>query len=76
MPIYTLRNNITCEEYDVTCSYSELQTYLANEHLEQVLKFPNSITQAGSTLSKTDDGWKEVLSRVKNASGRGHTVKD
>lgn len=76
MPSYTLKDIKTNDTWDVVCSWDELQTML-NElpNVIQVLSTPKIVSQAGSTLSKTDDGWKEVLNKVKSGSGRANTIK-
>jgi hypothetical protein len=76
MPSYTLKDIKTNDTWDVVCSWDELQTML-NElpNVIQVLSTPKIVSQSGSTLSKTDDGWKEVLNKVKSGSGRANTIK-
>ena len=76
MPTYTLRNKKTHESFDVFCNYKELQEKLdSNPELIHVLSFPKVITQQGSLLSKTSDGWKDHLKEIKKASGEGNTIK-
>lgn len=76
MPNYTLRNIKTRESYIVNCSYIELQEKLKNDpNLVQMLVMPAVIGQHGTTLSKTDDGWKDNLKRIKDGSGKGNTIK-
>lgn len=38
------------------------------------LSMPPLVTQVGSTLSRTSDGWNDVLNKVKKGSGRGNTI--
>lgn len=76
VPNYTLRNIKTKESFIVNCSYIELQEKLkADSDLIQTLVFPAVISQTGSNLSKTDDGWKDNLKRIKEGSGKGNTIK-
>ena len=76
MPTYTLRNKSTHERFDVTCKWPELTEMLdADSDLVQMLTSPTIISQAGSLLSKTDDGWKETLGRIKAGSGKDNTIK-
>ncbi len=78
MPIYTLRNNDTGEEWDQFCSYSKLE-----EILEQNPNYSKVITpfalSGGSimrdTLSRTPDGFRDVLKKIKSGSGDGNTIK-
>tara|TARA_B100000941_G_C28220991_1_gene406690 strand:+ start:425 stop:550 length:126 start_codon:yes stop_codon:yes gene_type:complete len=40
-----------------------------------MLVMPAVIGQTGSNLSKTDDGWKDNLKRIKEGSGKNNTIK-
>jgi hypothetical protein len=76
MPSYTLKDIKTQDTWDVVCTWDELQDTLdAMPDVIQVLSTPKIVSGVGSTLSKTDDGWKEVLNKVKSGSGRGNTIK-
>jgi len=76
VPNYTLRNIKTKESFIVNCSYIELQEKLsADSDLIQMLVMPAVISQSGGTLSKTDDGWKDNLKRIKEGSGKNNTIK-
>ena len=76
VPNYTLRNIKTKESFIVNCSYIELQEKLnADSDLIQMLVMPAIIGGAGSLLSKTDDGWKDNLKRIKEGSGKNNTIK-
>ena len=46
-----------------------------DEDIELVPVFPKIVSGVGSLLSKTDDGWKDTLKRIKSGSGRGNTIK-
>ena len=74
MPTYVLRNKRTDETWEVLCSYEEMKAKLSDD-IVQVLSTPSFITQAGGTLSRTSDGWKDVLKKVKKGSGRRNTIK-
>ena len=70
MPTYTLKDIKTQEEWDVRCSYEELQTILDEmPDVSQVLKFPAMVTQAGSTLSKTSGDWRDLLKKIDKNAG-------
>ena len=76
MPTYRIRNKKTQETFDELMTYSELQEKLKNDpDLVHVLSTPSFVTQTGGTLSRTDDGWKDVLKKVKSGSGRGNNIK-
>ena len=74
MPTYMLRNKRTDETWQVLCTYKEMKERL-NDEVELVPVFPNIVSGVGSLLSKTDDGWKETLKRIKSGSGKGNTIK-
>lgn len=75
MPKYTVKPLEEGDEYDIDCSSEELEAYLKKHNCIKVLKFPGVISGHGSLLSKTDNGWKDNLRRIKENSGRGNTIK-
>lgn len=76
MPIYTIRNKLTNETKNITCSYDELQQMLHNDpDIVRELVVPKIVAGVGSALSKTDTGWKENLQRIKQNSAKGNTIK-
>jgi hypothetical protein len=75
MPTYTVKNKETDEYFEVFCSYDDLQNMLKEDSsISHVIQAPNMVTQTGSTLSKTSDGWKDLLKSIKKGSGRGNTI--
>ena len=76
MPTYTVKDIKTQAQWDVNCSWNELQEMLDNSpDLVKVLSTPNfSYGGVGSLLSKTDDGWKDRLKQIKDGSGKGNTI--
>ena len=74
MPTYMLRNKRTDETWQVLCTYEEMKKILSNE-IELVLVFPNIVSGVGNLHSKTDDGWKDNLRRIKAGSGKDNTIK-
>ena len=77
MPTYNFRNKETGEETEVLMRISELDKYKEdNAHLEQFLKAPPKIiSMAGSLHSRTSDGFKDVLNKIKDGSGSNNTIK-
>ena len=78
MPLYTLKDLKTQAEWNITCKYAELQDILdAQDNVIRVITPPNFSTSGVVTHanSKTDDGWKEHIKRIKKGSGRGNTIK-
>ena len=76
MPTYTLRDIKNNNEWDVNCSYEELQTIL-NEmpDVMKVLSTPKIVSGVGSLQSKVPDGFKDKLKQIKKGSGQGNTIK-
>lgn len=69
MPVYSIRNNQTQEEFEVTMKYSELTEYLStNSHLQQIFtKFPGVVDPVRVGVRKTDNSFRDVLSKAKTA---------
>ena len=79
MPKYTLKKYIESKkqyvEWDIECKADEVQGICDEYNAERVLKFPGIVSNQGSLLSKTDNGWKDNLNRIKQNSGKGNTIK-
>ena len=68
MPIYTFRNKKSGKEFDEMMSISEMEVYMdSNKHITQVPKGINIVSGVMGISMKTDDGWKENLSRIAEA---------
>ena len=76
MPTYTMINKETGEEKEMVLSLSEREEFLSKDTHSQKLSTAKFISQTGSTLSKTSNGWKEVLSRVKSGAGKDNSIND
>ena len=75
MPIYTFYNKKTKKQFDDMMSIAEMEEYLNKNELVRVLKFPGIVANQGSLLSKTDQGWKDNLKRIKAGSAKNNTIK-
>jgi len=75
VPTYTVKPLEEGDEYDIFIKSDELQDYLTKHNCIKVMKFPGIVSGQGSLLSKTDNGWKDNLRRIKAGSGRGNTIK-
>ena len=76
MPTYTLRNIKTLNEWDVICSYDELQTILdETPDVVKVLSTPKIVTGVGTLHGKIPDGFKDKLNQIKKGSGRNNTIR-
>ena len=66
MPTYSFRDKRTDAEFDKMMMIAELDTYLdENPHLEQVITSGTKIVHERGTNFKVDDGFREVISKVK-----------
>jgi hypothetical protein len=76
MPTYTVRkqNSESGIEWDIQCSYKELQEICDEYGLEKVIKPVGFITQSGGTLSRTSTDFRNNLERIKK-NHPGSTIK-
>lgn len=75
MPYYTLKNNETGDTEDIICTYEEMKSRLEqNPHLQQVLSSPRIVSGIKDVRSRTPDGFKDVLRKVKKGSGKTNTI--
>jgi hypothetical protein len=67
MPIYSFENKETNEQFDLTLSMSERETYLeSHPHIKQIFtKFPGIGDPVRLGLRKPDDNFRDVLRNVK-----------
>ena len=76
MPLYTIKNRSTKEEFEVQCTDPELQIILSEDpDLIQKLSSPGIVSGVGGVHSKTPSGFKDLLGRIKKGSGRGNTIR-
>ncbi len=66
MPLYSMRNNTTQEEFEVSLKYSELEQYLIdNTDIQQIFnKFPGFGDSIRLGVRKPDDGFRDVLKHI------------
>ena len=68
MPTYRFYNKRTKEEYTDLMSISEMEEFIKNKHIELLVPTKlNIVSSTGSLDSKTDSGWKDVLSKITDA---------
>jgi hypothetical protein len=78
MPIYTVRkaDSEDKHEWDVTCSYKELEEMCEEYGLEKVIKPIGFISSTeGKTLRKAGTEWQNKLSQIHKNAGRNSKVK-
>lgn len=74
MPTYTFMNKETEEEFDVTMSFSELDSFIKeNINLQQVFKPMNIADPTRLGLRKPDSGFRDILKNVKKTN-RGSKI--
>ena len=86
MPTYDFRNKTTGVEWEKNMRISELDAYKEENNAEILIKTVNIASGQGDNIdAKTDDGWKETLSKISEAHpdseltkqyGRRRTHKD
>ena len=75
MPTYTLKDVNTLDTFDIFCSYKDLKIKLEEmPDLVQVIGPTATIHETGNNL-KVDDGFREVMSRIKE-NHRINNIKD
>ena len=68
MPTYRFYNSKTKEEYTDLMSISEMEKFIKKKHIKLLPPTQlNIVSSTGSIDSNTDNGWKEVLSKVSEA---------
>lgn len=73
MPIYTFRNKKTDEIFDKMMSYSSKVEYLEqNPDIESLIGAPSVGDPVRLGVRKTDDGFREVLSKIGAANYRSN----
>lgn len=76
MPTYTFQNKETDEITEVTLKISEYDEFKAtNPHLKQIIvNAPALSSDGGGGGLKIDNGFNDVLKRIKAGSGRVNTI--
>ena len=75
MAPYTFYDTKTEEYFDISMPMSELDTYTENnKHLNHIPSMTAIADPTRLGIRKPDSGFRDVLKRVKKASGRGNTI--
>ena len=68
MPTYRFKDHNTGEIWEDLMPISEMEKFIKKKHIELLPPTQiNIVSSTGSLDSKTDNGWKEVLSKVSEA---------
>jgi len=75
MPTYRFKNNKTGEEFEEFMLMSKRENYLAaNPDISQMPIATTLVHETGTNI-KVDDGWREVLSKIKDTY-KVNNIKD
>ena len=67
MPLYDFRDLTSGEGYTKMMSIADMEEYVKDKNIQQVLSAPNIMGETGgSVLKQAGEGWKEVQSRIKS----------
>ena len=68
MPTYTFENTKTGKVFDDFMSMADKETYLEqNPHIKQIIKKINIVAGVSGRSYRSDQGWKENMSRIAEA---------
>ena len=68
MPTYRFYNSKTKTEFEDLMTISEMESLIKKKHIKLLPPTQmNIVSSVGSIDSKTDSGWKEVMSKVSEA---------
>ena len=73
MPTYRFYNKKTKEEYTDLMSISEMEKFIKKKHIKLLPPTTlNIVSSVGHVDSHTDNGWKEVMSKISEAHPNSH----
>jgi len=73
MPTYNFKNKKTNEEWQDLMTIAEMEKFVKKKHIELLPPTQmNIVSGVGSVDSKTDSGWKEVMSKISEAHPVSH----
>ena len=73
MPTYNFKNKKTGEEWQDLMTIAEMEKLVKKKHIELLPPTQmNIVSGVGSVDSKTDSGWKEVMSKISEAHPVSH----
>ena len=76
MPTYNFRNKKTNEEWQDLMTIAEMEKFVKKKHIELLPPTQmNIVSGVGSVDSKTDSGWKEVMSKISEAHPASHLAE-
>ena len=68
MPTYRFFNTKTDKEWEELMTISEMEEFTKKKHIKLLIpRKLNIVSSVGNVDSKTDSGWKDVLSKISEA---------
>lgn len=67
MPTYDIKNIKTGEIKTILCKYTELEELLSKGEYEKMVSTPMIVSAVGSVVGKIDNGFNDVLQKVKSS---------
>ena len=76
MPTYMFKNINTGEITEKFMKISAREIYLEDnkDQVAYIAVSPHIVHELGGVLSKTSDGWNDVLKKNKSGSGQGNSI--
>ena len=76
MPTYRFYNSKTKEEYTDLMSISEMEELIKKKHIKLLPPTQlNIVSSVGTIDGKTENGWKEVMSKISEAHPKSELAK-
>ena len=76
MPTYRFYNSKTKKEYTDLMSISEMEELIKKKHIKLLPPTQlNIVSSVGTIDGKTDNGWKEVMSKISEAHPKSELAK-
>ena len=77
MPLYTFYNKRSKKEFTEMMSISEMESYLKkNKHISQRITGINIVAGVSGMSYRSDQGWKEVQSKIAEAHPQSAFAKE
>jgi len=76
MPTYRFFNTKTDKEWEELMTISEMEEFTKKKHIKLLIpRKLNIVSSVGNVDSKTDSGWKDVLSKISEAHPQSELAK-
>ena len=76
MPTYRFFNTKTDKEWEELMTISEMEEFTKKKHIKLLIPTKlNIVSSVGNVDSKTDSGWKDVLSKISEAHPKSNLAQ-